>query len=104
MRRGARERQVGAARVDALQRRRHRDLHIEDGRLGLADRLSRAHANRPQSLDCTIHGLLQSREFARNLVVADNAHRDVGDLPAQQVRGANDNAGRSRNAVQFSWH
>lgn len=70
------------------------DLHLEDRRfLGTCVALS-AIAHRAQSFLGALQRVVQPRDLAVHLLVGDDAMRHIGDLPPEQVDGAQDDARR----------
>ena len=80
------------------------DLHIEDGGF-LRTRVTRgAIAHLRETLLRAIDRLVKAFELDRNRIVRDDARRDVGHLPAQEVHGPDDDAGGGGNSGEGAVH
>ena len=85
--------------LDQLDVVEHGELHVEDRRfLGAGPPLGAlAHVAQPRAGD--LHGVAEARDLALDLLVVDDAMPHLGHLPAQEVHGADDDAGRGGNTA-----
>src|ERR671920_457983 len=70
----------------------------------LGAELRHAGADHVEARAGVAEGVVQPADLVADLLVGDDPVRDVGHLPAQQVRGADDDAGGGRDAAEDDAH
>src|SRR5690242_2212142 len=81
----------------------NRELHLEDRRFLVPNRRLDARANLSQTLLRPFDRLRETLELRRNPVVGNDAMRDVGNLPAQQLDGTDCDSRRRSDSDELSF-
>ena len=82
----------------------NRPLNVEDRRFLRTCRALDAIPNLREPLVRAFPRLMQPRDLPGNLLIANDAVPDLGNLPAQEMHRADDNAGRRGIATKLPIH